>query len=1043
MSKTLTQPLRGALVAFAVSLAFPLSTLATDPYPRSQTPALDLAQFREPAAEYRGAPFWSWNTAMQARHLAQMDELKAMGFGGATIHARTGLATEYLGPDFMRLVQDSTARAQKLGMYVLLYDEDRWPSGFAGGLVTKDEQYRQRRLLWTPKTETQPGRLLGRFAVKLDDAGCLASYQRLAEGAAAPTDATVWSAYVQVATPSERFNNQTYVDTLNPAAIRRFAESTFDRYHQAVGAQYGRLIPGMFTDEPQFVRKGSLAQARAKADVLLPFTDDFLASYEKAFGQKLDELLPELYWELPAGRVSTARWRYHEHVATRFTEAFAATLGAWCEKQGVALTGHMMKEQPISGQSGYVGDAMRSLQYFQIPGIDMLCDYVEYLTAKQAQSAAHQAGRNAVLSELYGVTGWHFDFGGHKRQGDWQAALGVTLRVPHLAWVSMAGEAKRDYPAAIGWQSPWYKEYPLVEDHFARVNTALTRGQPRVRVAVVHPIESVWLAEGPREQTEPERKRQDEAAENFAAWLIHGQIDYFLCEASLPRLHRPAGKGFAVGAMTYDVVAVPQLRTIRASTLERLEAFAAAGGQVIFAGEAPALVDAQPSDRAQKLAARCQQTPWASAPVLAALAPWRDVEVIGPAGQRATRVVHQLRQDGARRWLFLCQNDRQQDLGRARVTVAGDWSVTRFDTLTGQTERLATTSEGARTVVDVELFAQGSMLLALDPGAKPGGAKPGLVAWTEGVILDGAVPVTLSEPNALLLDQAEWRWQDEPWQPREEILRLDVMLRKKLGLPLRGGNMAQPWTNTTPAELLGTVSLKLQVRCEVPVTGAKLALEEAATARITVDGQPVTATPQGWWVDECYPLVAMPPLAAGTHEIVIAFPFTRKTNLEWCYLLGDFGVRVQGRDTAVIAPVRTLRPGSWVEQGLPFYAGNVTYHFAIEGGERAQRLNAAGFQAPLLAVTLDGRPAGKIAFAPYCLELGKLAPGRHALDVMAFGNRANAFGIVHHTNMDLPWYGPNAWRSTGKDWTYEYNLRPTGLLKAPRLQAIAPAVAAR
>ena len=967
-----------------------------------------------------------------------------MGFGGATIHARTGLATEYLGPDFMRLVQASTARAQKLGMYVLLYDEDRWPSGFAGGLVTKDEQYRQRHLLWTPKAEPQPGRLLGRFAVKLDDAGCLASYQRLAEGAAAPEGATVWSAYVQVATPTERYNSQTYVDTLNPAAIRRFAESTYDRYYQAVGAQYGRLIPAIFSDEPRFVRKGALEQARSQTDVLMPFTDDFLASYEKAFGQKLDELLPELYWELPAGRVSTARWRYHEHVATRFTEAFAATLGAWCEKQGVAHTGHMMSEQPLSGQSGYIGDAMRSLQYFQIPGIDMLRDSVEYLTAKQAQSAAHQAGRNAVLSELYGVTGWHFDFAGHKRQGDWQAALGVTLRVPHLAWVSMAGEAKRDYPAAIGWQSPWYKEYPLVEDHFARLNTALTRGQPRVRVAVVHPIESVWLAEGPREQTESERKRQDEAAENFATWLIHGQMDFdYLCEASLPAQHRAGSRNFTVGDMSYDVVVVPQLRTIRASTLDLLERYVAIGGKVIFAGEAPALVNAQPSDRAQQLAAKCQQTPWAAEPVLAALAPWREVEVFGPSGQRADRVVHQLRQDGARRWLFICQNDRQQDLGRARVAVAGDWSVTRFDTLTGQTERLATTSEGARTVVDVELFAQGSVLLALDPGAKPGGAKRSLIAWTDGVTLDGAVPVTLSEPNALLLDQAEWRWQDEPWQPREEILRLDVILRKKLGLPLRAGMMAQPWTNPKPAELLGTVSLKLQVRCEVPVAGAKLALEEAATARITVDGQPVTATPQGWWVDECYPLVAMPPLAAGTHEIVIAFPFTRKTNLEWCYLLGDFGVRVQGRDTAVIAPVRTLRPGSWVEQGLPFYAGNVTYHFAIEGGERALRLNAAGFQAPLLAVALDGRSAGKIAFAPYCLELGKLASGRHALDVTAFGNRANAFGIVHHTNMDLLWYGPDAWRSTGKDWTYEYNLRPTGLIKAPRLQVAAPAVADR
>ena len=35
-------------------------------------------------------------------------------------------------------------------MLAWLYDEDRWPSGPAGGIVTKDRQYRARYLLFTP-----------------------------------------------------------------------------------------------------------------------------------------------------------------------------------------------------------------------------------------------------------------------------------------------------------------------------------------------------------------------------------------------------------------------------------------------------------------------------------------------------------------------------------------------------------------------------------------------------------------------------------------------------------------------------------------------------------------------------------------------------------------------------------------------------------------------------------------------------------------------------------------------------------------------------
>jgi hypothetical protein len=98
-----------------------------------------------------------------------------------------------------------------------------------------------------------------------------------------------------------------------------------------------------------------------------------------------------------------------------------------------------------------------------------------------------------MLSELYGASGWDFDFRGYKLQGDWQAAMGVTVRVPHHGWYTMYGEPKRDYPGSIHDHAPWWTQYHLIEDHFARINTALTRGTPQVRVAVIHPIESCWL----------------------------------------------------------------------------------------------------------------------------------------------------------------------------------------------------------------------------------------------------------------------------------------------------------------------------------------------------------------------------------------------------------------------------------------------------------------------------------------------------------------------------------------------------------------------
>ena len=102
---------------------------------------------------------------------------------------------------------------------------------------------------------------------------------------------------------------------------------------------------------------------------------------------------------------------------------------------------------------------------------DRLCNQYEYTTVKQAQSIVRQMDKNGMLSELYGVIGWDGDFRKHKLQGDLQAAMGVTLRVPHLAWCSMRGDRKRDYPQSIFYQSAWYREYPMIENHFARVNS--------------------------------------------------------------------------------------------------------------------------------------------------------------------------------------------------------------------------------------------------------------------------------------------------------------------------------------------------------------------------------------------------------------------------------------------------------------------------------------------------------------------------------------------------------------------------------------------
>lgn len=98
-------------------------------------------EFKSPGIKYRSRPFWAWNGELSGQELyRQLDVLKEMGFGGAFIHSRVGLETEYMGREWMELVDRCLAYGREIGLEMWIYDEDRWPSGTAGGAVTREKR---------------------------------------------------------------------------------------------------------------------------------------------------------------------------------------------------------------------------------------------------------------------------------------------------------------------------------------------------------------------------------------------------------------------------------------------------------------------------------------------------------------------------------------------------------------------------------------------------------------------------------------------------------------------------------------------------------------------------------------------------------------------------------------------------------------------------------------------------------------------------------------------------------------------------------------
>jgi len=1040
-------------------------------YTKNNSQKLDKNLFQNPTAEYRAVPFWSWNCKVTKELIDnQLLIFKEMGFGGVDIHPRAGMETEYLSREYMELVEYTVLRCKELGLTCWLYDEDRFPSGAAGGIVTKNFRFRGRFLLLTETRKTlaegfyedreafenaidmgikPAGYYVTAYALNFEK-GYLKSYRRLlteaAVEAALQNGEKVRFAYVKLMEEEAWFEEQAYVDTMNPEAIAEFIRVTHEAYYGYVGKEFGEVVLAIFTDEPRMGKHAQLNSAMSGDDVTMPYTDYLAETMQQKYGIDPLDIVPEYIWDLAEEEFSVNRYYYRDLCAECFVTAFMDQICEWCEEHNIVMTGHVLAEETLASQAFALGDCMRCYRNMDVPGIDILVDRKEFSTAKQAASVARQNGKEGVTSELYGVTHWDCDFKTFKLQGDWQAALGITFRVPHLSHMSLQGEAKRDWPGSIFFHAPWYKEYPYIEDHFARLNTVMTRGRALVNIGVLHPIESVWMYMGPEEQTIDIRREMDEDFSNMINWLLYGTMDFdFLSEALLPKqceefLEEPS-KLLQVGRMNYQAVIVPNMVTIRGTTLDILETFHKMGGRIIFMGRIPELVDGRKSDRAYNLANKCICIGKDRNELYAALEENRIVDIRKGNGFRSDNLFYQMRQDNDCRWLFVCHVEHKKHhisvLEKYQIRVKGRYAVTLYDTQTGETVPVQSQYDGEDTLIECSMYAEDSVLYQLqellcecDRGSVVG---KNAVSYETVQRLTEVETYSRQEKNALLLDYAEYQVDAGEKQPREEILRLDNKIREQLGFVIRKERMSQPYHLEEKETHMVTLYYHFASKIETP---AFLAIEEPAICQVWLNSEEADRTVLEYYVDSSIAVIALPDVREGENELVVQVRYHQKTNLENLFVLGDFDVELNGNNPVIVQKRSNISIGDITGQGMPFYTGNLNYTFGfeVEDEESEYYVHIPHFKAPVLRVAVDGNDKGLIAYAPHRQMLGKLKKGYHELTLCVFGNRFNGFGTLHNANEDFSWYGPDSFRTTGDDWTDCYALRPVGILGAVEIQ---------
>jgi len=963
--------------------------------------------FAQPPREYATAPLWVWNDRLTEEQIAgTMRDLAGQGVRQVFVHPRPGLMTPYLSQEWFDLWKVALREAERLDMNVWIYDENSYPSGFAGGLVPKA----------MPESRGMGLGIEEKEAPIQANADLVAVFKPTADGYANVTEqAKAGSleagkylvASLRWAGTSPWYGGTFYVNLLTPGVTEKFLELTMEPYVKNIGSQFGNRVPGVFTDEPHLSPAGGL-----------PWSKDLAEVFQKRWGYDLIDSLPSL--ARPVGDWRRVRHNYVQVLLELFIERWGKPYYEYCEKHNLEFTGHYWEHEWPNCMMA--PDNMAMYAWHQRPAIDNLMNqYSEGVhgqfgnsrTVKELSSVANQLGRTRTLCEAYGAGGWDLRFEDMKRIGDWLYVLGVNTLNEHLSYITIRGARKRDHPQSFSYHEPWWKSYHVMANYFTRLSMILSQGQQINRILVLEPTTSAWMYQGDGGKLGP----LGNGFQKFVMDLEREQVEYDLgCEDIMARHGSVDGPRLKVGQRSYDVVVLPPgTENLNARTMDLLSAYVEAGGAVLCCGETPNYIDGSASDRGRKTAERATWKRIETAEVpkrLAAQMKAKDGFAIERADGDKGILFHHRRvvEDGE--FLFLVNTSI--DAPSAGSFVARAASIERWDLDSAEVSPYPSGNVESEARARFELPPCGSLLLFLSKKAQA--PAPGIKQTIRVVEAKGELQVAPLEENVLTLDYVDVTAGGES-KKNAYFYAANRFAFAKNGMP------QNPWdssvqfkdeliTKTFPADSGVEASYRFTIESSMPQR-LWIVIERPDLYQVTCNGTPVSAPKGQWWLDKSFGRIDIAQAAKlGENVVTIqASPFTIYHELESAYLLGSFTLKAGPSGFTVVGqskPAMTM--GSWKAQGYPFYAAGVSYSAKFDVARPAAGqclVELSKWYGSVAEVLVNGQPAGHIVSQPWTCDVTKaLKRGTNTIEVRVIGTLKNTLGPHHAgTGLGSAWPG--------------------------------------
>ncbi len=950
-----------------------------------------LENVRSTALEHTSLPFWSWNDRLKEDELRrQIGVMQSLGMNGFFMHPRGGLETEYLSDEWFDCVRVCIDEAKKRGMEAWCYDENGWPSGFAGGKLLEDNA-NFALFLRHENTDLFP----------TDDKNVLGVY--ILEGGKIKkviSPVAVDGAEYHIV---RRCEDSSYVDTLDGNITAKFIEATHEEYKKRLPAgDLGTHMPGFFTDEPQYYRWATV------------WSDTIPEKFKAEYGYSVYDYLPALFIDEDFEGAVEFRYDYWRLCHRLFIENWIKPIYEWAEANGCQITGHAVEEASLSGQMWCCGGIMPFYEYEHIPGIDYLGrGLADDIAPKQLGSVCAQLGKKKALSEMFGCCGWDVTPAELKIIAELQYSSGVNVMCQHLYAYSIRGQRKRDYPANYSEHLPWQSHMKQFDEYFNNLGCLLSQGEEEATTLVIHPIHSAYLTYR-RERDYNSIKPLEDSFHALSNLLGREHIPYHWGDECIMAHHAKVEDGkITVGRCKYDYIIVPSSDTIDSTTASLLRQYVSDGGKIWLYGDKPTRIDGRKADLG-----------W-----LNSTTTFEEIANSGTSKITAVGRINQMVRETPAGKLIYAVNLSGKPMKNVRFEVKNVKNLVEVDVKTLEISPVQGEKTDGRFTFTTDFDkAQSHLFLSTYEKTE---AKPKKSAPDDRIRLKNNFRLTKKVENQLTLDRFALSTDggmtfSEP-KPIECIR--DNLLRQRFS---------------------GRAALRASFTIgELPDT-LKIAIEPLLNPEYYINGRKFTLS-NDWWLDrEIKTADILPFTKLGVNEITVTFDYFQRdyvyyvlyggvseslrnclsfdTELECMYLVGEFGVKtdsefrdgehcssVYSGDFAIEQQSEEIDITNVVKCGFPFFAGTIeaetTLDYSI--GSTAE-LEITGRYA-VCEVYVNGAYADALMFTDHCDLSGFLKPGENKITLRLTNSNRNLLGPHHGHDPEPYGVGPGTF-SMEKQW---------------------------